>query len=148
MTTTLILAQNVHLTLKLGVRRNTARLRQHLTTLNLFALGATQQYTHVVTGTTFIQQLAKHLDTGTRRRLRVLDTHDLDLFANLDDAALNTPRHHRASTGNREYVLNRHQVITVNRTLRLRYVVVHLFNQLQDRRHTNVTGVAFQRLQR
>src|SRR5210317_1991467 len=43
MTTTLILAQNVYLTLKLGMRRNRLRLRQHLAALNLFTLGTTQQ---------------------------------------------------------------------------------------------------------
>ena len=41
-------------------------------------------------------------------------------------AALYPARHHRATARDRKYVLHRHQKITVNRTLRLRYVAVHL----------------------
>ena len=64
MTTALVLAQHVYFTFKLGVRRNRARLRQYLTTLNVVTLGATQQDANVLTSTTFVKQLTEHL---TRR---------------------------------------------------------------------------------
>jgi hypothetical protein len=107
-----------------------ARLRQHLTALDLVALRTAQQHTHVVARTTFVQQLAEHLNARAGRLRRVLDADDLDLVAHLDDAALNTTRHHRAATGNREHVLDRHQERLVNRTLRLRNVRVQRLDQL------------------
>src|SRR6056297_4090065 len=48
-TPALFLGQHIDLALEVGVRRDRARLRQHLTTLDLVTLGATQQYAHVVT---------------------------------------------------------------------------------------------------
>ena len=65
-TTTLFLRQNVHLTLKLRVRRNAARLRQYLATLHFLTLGTAQQHTHVVARLALVQKLAEHLHTRTR----------------------------------------------------------------------------------
>src|SRR4051812_29350710 len=70
MTPTLVLVQHIHLTLEIRMRRNTARLTQHLTTLNIFFLRATQQRTNVVPRLTLIQQLTEHLHTRTHRLLR------------------------------------------------------------------------------
>ena len=58
------------------------------------------------------------------------------------------PGHHRATSRNREHVLNRHQKITVNRALGLRNVRVHRLNQLHHARYTNVRIVALKGLQR
>ncbi len=148
MTAAFFLRQNVNLRLKLRVRRDRSRLRQYLATLNFITLRTAQQYANVVARLTFVQQLAEHLYARARRLRRVLDTNNLNLIANLDDAALNTTRNHRATTRDREHVFNRHQEITVYRTLRLRNVAVQRFRQLHDRAFTNVRGVAFQRLQR
>src|SRR5690606_41168381 len=63
-TTTLFLRQHVHLRLKLGVRRDRPRLRQHLTTLHLVAAGTTQQHTDVVARLPLIQQLRSEEHTS------------------------------------------------------------------------------------
>ena len=73
-------------------------MRQHLTALNLFTLGPTQQYTYVVARLAFVQQLTEHLHTRTCRLCRVLDADNLNLFAHLHNAALNSTCHHRAAT--------------------------------------------------
>src|SRR3546814_1445281 len=72
-----------------------------------------------------VQQLAEHLDARADRLLGIADAHDLDLVANLHDAALDAPGHHRAAPRDREHVLARHQERLVLRTVRLRDVVVH-----------------------
>src|SRR3546814_2742328 len=80
-----------------------------------------------------VQQLAEHLDARADRLLGIADAHDLDLVANLHDAALDAPGHHRAAPRDREHVLDRHQERLVLRTVRLRDVVVHRLHQLQYR---------------
>src|SRR5690606_3830601 len=59
-TATLLLRQNVHLTLELRVRRDRTRLRQHLTALNLLALRPAQQHPNVVPRLPLVQKLAEH----------------------------------------------------------------------------------------
>ena len=70
-TATLVLRQHVHLGLELGVRRDRARLAQHLATLHVVTLGAAQQQAGVVARLALVQQLAEHLDAGDRGLLRV-----------------------------------------------------------------------------
>src|SRR5690554_4786837 len=97
-TTAFILAQHVHFSFKLGVRLDGARLGQNLTTLNVFTLGTAQQYTNVLTSTTFVQQLAEHLNTGAGGLGGITDTNNLDFFLHANDAALNTTSQDRKST--------------------------------------------------
>src|SRR5690606_10077927 len=132
-TTALLLRQDVRLSLKLLVRLHRARLAQNLTTLNSVLVNAAQQAANVVASLALIQQLAEHLNAGHNRLLRIAQTNDLDLVANLDHTALNTARHNRATPRNREHVLDRHQERLVLRTLRLRDVGVQSLQQLQDR---------------
>src|SRR5690606_5339109 len=115
---------DVRLSLKLLVRLHRARLEQNLTTLNSILVNAAQQAANVVASLALIQQLAEHLNAGHNRLLRIAQTNDLDLVANLDHTALNTARHNRATPRNREHVLDRHQERLVLRTLRLRDVGV------------------------
>ena len=63
---------------------------QNLTTLNIFLLNTTQQCTNVVTSTALIQELAEHLNTRTGGFGGFFDANDFNLFADFDDAALNT----------------------------------------------------------
>src|SRR5690606_3980847 len=86
-TTPFVLAQDVHLSFELGVGLDRTWLAQNLTALNVFTLGAAQQHTHVLTRTTFVEQLAEHLNTGTGCLGRVLQTHDLDLVTDLHNTA-------------------------------------------------------------
>src|SRR5690606_10560971 len=108
-TTTLFLAQDVHLGLELGVRGDGARLGQYLATLNFLTLGTAQQYAHVLTSATFVEQLAEHLNTGAGGLDGRLQTDDLDLFTHLDHTTLHTARYHGTAAGDREHVFDRQQ---------------------------------------
>src|SRR5210317_337468 len=143
-TATLVFRQDVHLGLELGVRSDRTRMRQHLATLNLFTLRATQQYAYVVTGTAFVQQLAEHLNTGTYRLAGIVYSHDLQFLSHLDHTTLDTTRHHGATTRDRKYVLDRHQEWLVRITYRLGKIIIHRLDQLQNRWNTLLRLVAFQ----
>src|SRR5512135_955383 len=96
-TPALLLRQHVHLALELGVRRDRARLRQHLATLHFLALRAAQQHAHVVARLPLVEQLAEHLDARAGGLERRAQPHDLDFVVHLHDAALDAARHHRAA---------------------------------------------------
>src|SRR4029077_4006779 len=84
----LLLGEDVDLGGELGVRGDGAGLAQHLTTLDLFTLGAAQQHPDVVTRLALIQKLAEHFHAGADGLLRRPQTDDLDFLADLDDAAI------------------------------------------------------------
>ena len=65
--------------------------------------------------------------------LRVAEADDLDLFVDLDDAALDAARGHRAAALDREHVLDRHQERLVDVAHRLRDLAVERVEQLADR---------------
>src|SRR5690606_41226475 len=69
----------------------------YLTTFYVFTLGTTQQYTYVLTRTTFVEQLAEHLNTSTGGFYSRLQTNDLDLFTNLDHTTLYTAGYYSRS---------------------------------------------------
>mmetsp|Transcript_13428 Transcript_13428/g.21868 ORF Transcript_13428/g.21868 Transcript_13428/m.21868 type:complete len:353 (-) Transcript_13428:20-1078(-) len=149
MTTTFFFAQHVHFALELGVRLDGARHTQNLTTLNVVTLGTTQQNTNVLTSTTFVQQLAEHLNTGTNGLHGIFDTDDFHFVTNLDDATLYTTGYNRTATRDGEHVLDRHQERLINRTLRIRDVLVQGFYQLLNSGSTHfVIILTFQRHQR
>src|SRR3954451_23215214 len=85
---TLLLRQDVDLRRELRVRLDRARLGQDLATLDLLALDAAQEAPDVVAGLAGVQRLSEHLDAGHDHLARGVDAHDLDLVADLDDAAL------------------------------------------------------------
>src|SRR5512143_1624490 len=120
----LFLRQDVRLRLELRVRRDAPRLGQHHPALHLFLLDATKQNSHIVACLALIKELAEHLDPRHDRLLRGFDPHDLNLVAYLHDAALDPSRHHRAATGYRKHVFDRHQVRLVDVALGLRYIAV------------------------
>src|SRR6185437_13319901 len=104
---------------ELGVRRDRTRLAEHLPALDLLALGPAQQTTNVVAGTTLVEDLLEHLHAGDDGRSRVLDTHDLDGLASLDDSLLHATGGNGSTAGDRENVLDRHQERLVQIALRL-----------------------------
>src|SRR3546814_12390223 len=55
---------------------------------------------------TLVEQLAEHFNTGTGGFLGVANTDAFEFFADFDDTALNTTRHHGAATGDREHVFD------------------------------------------
>src|SRR5574340_1627980 len=146
-TATFVLAQHVDLSRELGVRLDRAGLGQNLTALDFLALGATQQDADVVARLTLVQELPEHLDAGAGGLQGGLDADDLDFFANLDDAALDTTGDDGAATGDGEDVFNRHQEGTVDGALGLGDVGVEGFGQLHDAGLADVALVAFEGFQ-
>src|SRR5690554_2878223 len=148
-TTAFILAQHVHFSFELGVRLDGARLGQNLTALNVFTLGTAQQNTNVLTGTTFVEQLAEHLNTSTGGLDGIFDTNNFHFFLDAHDATLNTTSHNSTATGNGEHVFDRHQERLVDGTLWLRDVGIQSFYQcLHSGSTQTVVVTAFQRHQR
>src|SRR5581483_10468067 len=98
-TATLLLLQDVDLGLEMRVRRDRTRLAENLPALDLLALGTAQEATDVVAGTTLVEDLLEHLDAGDDGGGRVLDAHDLDGLAGLDDPLLDAARRDGAATG-------------------------------------------------
>src|SRR5574343_661189 len=146
-TTTFVLRQNVNFAREVGVRGNGTRLAQHLTTFDVFALGAAQQGTDVVASLTLVEQLAEHFNTGTGGLDGRTDANDFDFFTNLDDTALDTAGYNGAAAGDREDVFNRHQERLINGTFRGRDVGVEGVGQTEDRRLADFGLVAFEGLQ-
>src|SRR5690606_5705899 len=106
----LVLAQDVDLTLELGVRGHAARLADNHAALHVLALGTAKQQSDVLAGLALVEQLAEHLNTGHGGALRVIaDADQLDLLVDLDDAALDTTGDDGATTSDREDVLHGHQ---------------------------------------
>src|SRR5690554_678911 len=140
-TAAFFLAQYVDFAFELSVRLDGARLAQYLTTLNVVTLGTTQQRTNVLTGTALIQQLAEHLNTSTGRLGGVANANDFNFVAHVQDATLDTTGYYGTTTGDREYVLDRHQERHVDGTLRLRNVLIQSLNQLLNSRSTETVFV-------
>src|SRR4051812_8963585 len=103
--TALLFFEDVHLAGKALVRLERAGGDQNLATLHVVLLDAAQQAADVVASLTAVQQLAEHLDARDGRLARVAEAEDLDLVADLDDAALDTTGHHGAAALDREHVL-------------------------------------------
>src|SRR5882757_7113743 len=144
---TLVLAQDVDLGVELGVRGVGARLDDDLAALDVLALDATQQQADVLTGATFVEQLAEHLDAGDGGRLLGLfDADDVDGLVDLNDPALDAAGDHGAATGDGEDVLHRHQERLLGVPLRLRDRLVDGLHQVDDA--LCPLRVTLQRLQR
>src|ERR1700681_4322454 len=142
----LFLGEDVDLRLELGVRLDRSRLGQDLAALDLLALDAAQQAADVIARLAGIEQLVEHLDAGHNRLTGVVDADHLDLFVDLDLAALDPPGDDRATTFDREDVLDRHHERLVEGALRYRAVAVDRVHQLHDR--VFPLGVALERLER
>src|SRR3954451_3842490 len=129
----LVLGQDVHLGLEVRVRRDRARLREHLPALDLLALDTAQERPGVVARLGEVERLLEHLETGDDGLLGLLvDADDLDLVADLDLALLDAAGDDRAAAGDREHVLDRHQERLVGVADRLRDVRVDGLHQLDD----------------
>jgi hypothetical protein len=119
---------------------------------DLVSANTAQQDAHVVSRLALRQQLVEHLYTRAGRlHYLFLQADDLHFFAHLDRPAINTPRHHRPASLDREHVLDGHQEWQVHLALRRRDVLVHHPHQLPDAlvlRRLGVFALAFQRQQR
>jgi len=93
---------------------------------------------------TLVQQFAEHFNARASGLDGVLDAHDLNFFADFDNAALDTARHHSAATRDGEHVFHGHQECAVHCTLRCRDVVVESISQLHDGFFAQWALVAFE----
>jgi len=105
-TTTLIFAQKVHLSLECSMWLDRTRLCKHLAPLDVLAFDTAKQYTTILTRRSLFQQFAKHFDSCTGGLGRVFDTDELDFFLDLNDAALDLTGYDSAPPGNAEDVLD------------------------------------------
>src|SRR2546426_7376258 len=83
MAPTFLLGEHVHLALKLRVRRDAPRLRQHHPPLHLVLLDAPEEETHVVPRLPLIQQLPEHLHPRHHRLLVRPKPHHLHFLPHL-----------------------------------------------------------------
>src|SRR2546423_648624 len=67
----LLLREHVDLGLEVGVRRDRARLGEHLAALDVLALDAAQQAARVVAGLAGVERLVEHLDARHDRLRRL-----------------------------------------------------------------------------
>src|SRR2546422_5660822 len=146
MTAALLFGQDVDARVELGMRLDRTGLGQHLAALDLLPLDAAQQAADVVARLARIEQLVEHLDARDHGLARVVDADHLDLFVDLDLAALDPAGDHRATTFDREHVLDRHHEGLVEGTLGDRDVAVDGVHQLHDR--VFPLGVSLERLER
>src|SRR3970040_2167214 len=86
-----------------------AGLGQDLAPLNLLALDAPEQAADVVAGPALVEELLEHLDAGDDDLAGRLDPDQLDLVADLDDAALDPARGDGAPALDPEDILDRHE---------------------------------------
>ena len=132
-TAAFFLAQNVNLTLELGVRSDRAGFAKDHAATDLGLFNTTEEQTGVVTSFTLIEQLTEHFNTRDGRAKRsILQTNDLDGFTHLDTATLDTTRSNGTTTRDGEDVFDRHQEGLVNRTGRQRNIAVDSSHQLVD----------------
>ncbi len=108
-------------------------LGQDLAALDLLALDAADEAADVVAGAALVEQLLEHLDAGDHDLAGGLDPDQLDLVADLDDAALDPAGGDRAATLDPEHVLDRHQERLVDGALGGRDVAVDRVHQGLDR---------------
>src|SRR5207247_6325152 len=94
---TFLLGQHVRFGLEFRVWRDRTRLANNLPALHIFFFRAAQEQTNVVAGEPFVQKLLEHFDARNNLLLRRTETHDLDFFANLHLAALDSARDYRAA---------------------------------------------------
>src|SRR6478735_9351211 len=132
MAAALLLGQDVDLGRELGVGLDRARLGQDLASLDLVALDAPDETADVVAGLALLEQLLEHLDAGHDDLAGGLHADQLDLVADLDDAALDAPGGDRAAALDAEHVLDRHEERLVDRALGGRDVAVDRVHQLLD----------------
>ncbi len=93
----LVLAQDVNLTLKLRARPNRARSCEHLASLDLIALDASQQQADVLSSFALSQRGVECLDTGADTFENVAQAQDFNLLAHGDDALLDLAGRYRTS---------------------------------------------------
>ena len=104
-----LFGEHIRLGVEFCMRRNASGFGKNLAALHFFALGPTQEHADIIARLTFIEQFAKHLDTGRDGFLSRLKADDFDFLAYLNYSALNPSRHDRTAPADREDIFHRHQ---------------------------------------
>src|SRR5271157_615285 len=146
----LFLLQHIHLRCELLVRRDRARLCQHLPALHILPLDASQQNPRIIPRHHFVQLLVEHLRPRDHRFARLAQPNDLHFIAFLRLATVYTSRHHRPASLDREHILNRHHERLIHLALRLGNVFINHTQQFLDARilrRIRIRRRALQRLQ-
>src|SRR3989338_6673026 len=81
--TALILGEDVDLGVKVGVRSNRTALRENLTAMHVFLLGAAEKNACVVACLTLLKLFIEHFNAGNGRLRRRLDADNLHFLADL-----------------------------------------------------------------
>jgi len=132
MTAAFLFLQYIDRSFELGVRLDLTRFAEYHTTLDLVLVDTTQQQTYVITGFTFIQDLAEHFNARYNRLLIFTQAQDFYFVTYLDNTSLDTTRGDSTTTCDREHVLNRHQERFINITRRQRNPSVTSIHQLHN----------------
>src|SRR5438876_8687240 len=98
-----LFGEPVHLALKLRVRRDALRLRQHHPPLHLVLLHAAQQQADIIPRLPLIQQLAEHLHPRHHRLLVRPKPHHLHFLPHLHLPPLHPPPPHRPPPRDRQH---------------------------------------------
>ena len=146
MTAAFFFGQYINFTFEFGVRMNAARFGQYLATLDFFTVNTTQQAADVIASYCFVQQFAEHFYAGYNGRFfLVFHANDFYGVANFNSTTFYTAGSNGTTTGDGEYVLDRHQERFVGCTFRQRNVAVNSVHQFHD--FCFVFRVAFQSFQ-
>ena len=91
------------------MRRNGTRFTDHLTSFDIFPFHPAKQQTNVITGSSFIKGFSEHLDPGNSGFLSFFNSSNFNLFAGIDDSALDPSCGNRSTTGDGENIFHGHQ---------------------------------------
>ena len=109
-----------------------ARLGEDLAALDFLLVDAAEEGADIVASAALVEELVEHLDAGYDRGLGRLDADDLDRLVDLDDTALDAARDDRATAGDGENILDRHQEGLVGDALGIGEEGVHGVQELLD----------------
>src|SRR5262245_59529950 len=130
--TAFVLAQDVNLTLEPLPWPDRARSGDHLTSLDLVALDASQQQADVLTSFALVQRLIERLNAGADTFENVTQAENFNLLTHIDDALLDFASCHRASALDGVNTLDGHEERLVDGPLRLWDVTIQSGQQFTD----------------
>ena len=91
MTATLVFLQHVNLGLEFLVRMDSPWFSKNLSSLDFLLVDTTEKKSYVVSGLSFVEDLAEHLDTCNDSLLRLFtETNDFNLVTSVYNTCLDT----------------------------------------------------------
>src|SRR5262249_5987380 len=129
---TVVLAQDVDLTLELRPWPDRPRSSNHLASPDLIGLDASQQQADVLSSFASVQRFVERLDIGADTFENAAQAENLDPLAHGDDALLDLTGRHRTPAFDGVNTLDRHEEGLVDGSLRLRDVRIQCIQQFAD----------------